>query len=125
MKNFMLNPDRPLSFAERERQCEALFNSRGPFYHLCTPGDDTLTLFETDYDFCFAMNLIALVSYLTPDFNIITFEIMGSHLHYHPHRQFILSAEFHRLRQQERLSGTPGLYALFLPLGRKPVLFQS
>lgn len=81
MKNFMLNPDRPLSFAERERQCEALFNSRGPFYHLCTPGDDTLTLFETDYDFCFAMNLIALVSYLTPDFNIITFEIMGSHLH--------------------------------------------
>lgn len=72
---------RPLSFGERERQCEELFLSRGPFYHLCTPGDDTLILFESEEDFRFAMNLIALVAYQTPDFNIITFEVMGSHLH--------------------------------------------
>ena len=81
MKNLMHFPDRPLSFAERERQCEALFLSRGPFFHLCTPGDGTLTLFETEEDFRFAMNLIALVTHLTPDFNIITFEVMDSHLH--------------------------------------------
>lgn len=81
MKDLSLHPDRPLSFAERERQCEALFNSRGPFYHLCTPGEGTLTLFETDEDFRFAMNLVALVTHLTPDFNILTFEIMDSHLH--------------------------------------------
>jgi len=81
MKNLSILPNRPLSFAERERQCEALFNSRGPFYHLCTPGEGTLTLFETEEDFRFAMNLVALVTHLTPDFNILTFEVMESHLH--------------------------------------------
>lgn len=72
---------RPLSFAERERQCEELFFSRGPYFHLCTPGDETLTLFEDGQDFRFAMNLTALVSWLTPGVHIITFEIMGSHVH--------------------------------------------
>lgn len=81
MKEMTQTPFRPLSFGERERQCEELFHSRGPFYHLCTPGDDTLILFETDEDFRFAMNLVALVTHLTPDVNIITFEVMESHLH--------------------------------------------
>ena len=81
MKNLLFNPNRPLSFAERERQCESLFRSRGPFLHLCTPGEGTLTLFETEEDFRFAMNLIALVTHLSADFNIITFEVMDSHLH--------------------------------------------
>ena len=81
MNNMNPTPARPLSFAERERQCEELFLNRGPFFHLCTPGDETLTLFEEEYDFRFAMNLTALVSWLTPGVRIITFEIMGSHLH--------------------------------------------
>lgn len=81
MKDYMHNPSRPGSFAELERQCEEVFLLRGPFYHLCTPGEDTLILFETDEDFRFAMNLVALVTHLSPDVNIITFEVMDSHLH--------------------------------------------
>ena len=81
MNNMNPTPARPLSFAERERQCEELFLNRGPFFHLCTPGDETLTLFEDKNDFRFAMNLTALVSWLTPGVRIITFELMGSHLH--------------------------------------------
>ena len=81
MKDFILTPSRPLSFGERERQCEELFLTRGPFYQLCTPGDDTLTLFSCENDFRFAMNLIALETHLSPYVNVITFEVMGSHLH--------------------------------------------
>jgi len=79
MNDVKLN--RPLSFGERERQCEELFLSRGPFFHLCTPGEDTLILFESEEDFRFSMNLIALVAHLTPGVRIITFEVMGSHIH--------------------------------------------
>ena len=56
-------PDRPLSFSERERQCEELFNSRGPFYHLCTPGISQQVLFDTNEDFRFAINLMASTLY--------------------------------------------------------------
>ena len=79
MKNCF--PNRPLSFGEREQQCEDLFRSRGPFYHLCTPGDSTLVLFENDVDYRFAMNLIASSTHSTPGVNIITHEIMRTHLH--------------------------------------------
>ena len=81
MSNLIQPFPRPLSFGERERQCEETFLSRGPFYHLCTPGDSQLVLFEDDDDFRFAMNLIAASSYWEPDFNVITFEIMRTHLH--------------------------------------------
>ena len=81
MQDIINHPSKLFSFAELERQCEDLFFARGPFYHLCTPGEDTLILFETDEDYRFAMNLIALVTYLCPGVNIITFEVMGSHLH--------------------------------------------
>ena len=81
MENMTLPPSRPLTFREQERQCASLFLTRGPFYHLCTPGESTLTLFETDDDFRFAMNLTAWCSHLIPDVNILTFEIMRTHLH--------------------------------------------
>ncbi len=81
MKYTNQNPSRPLSFGEQERRCEELFLSRGPFYHLCTPGDSQLVLFDTDGDFRYAMNLMASSAYQEPDFNVITFEIMRTHLH--------------------------------------------
>lgn len=78
----MIQPlPRPLTYAERERQCEELFRSRGPFYHLCTPGDSQLVLFETEDDFRFGMNLMASSLYLAPGVNILTFEEMSTHLH--------------------------------------------
>ena len=79
MKNMI--SDRPLSFGEREYQCEEVFRSRGPFYHLCTPGESTFVLFEDEGDYRFAMNLIASSVFLAPDVNIITYEIMRTHLH--------------------------------------------
>ena len=81
MENLLTSPPKPLSFGERERQCEELFMERGPFFHLCTPGDATLTLFENAEDFRYGMNLVALCTHLKPTVNIITFELMGSHLH--------------------------------------------
>lgn len=81
MKNLHPNPDRPLSFAEQEQQCKELFLSRGPFYHLCTPGEGNYTLFEDEIDLCFMMNLVALCREQNPGMNILTFEVMRSHLH--------------------------------------------
>lgn len=81
MNNIPQPPVRPLSFGEREQQCKDLFFSRGLFYHLCTPGDSQLVLFETDDDFRFAMNLMASSTYSEPDVNVITFEAMRTHLH--------------------------------------------
>ena len=81
MENMNQNLSRPLSFGEREQQCKDLFFSRGPYYHLCTPGDCQLVLFETDDDFRFAMNLMASSTYSEPDVNVITFEAMRTHLH--------------------------------------------
>lgn len=81
MKDFTTKPSRLLSFQEQERQCERLFCSHGPFFHLCTPGDAVAQLFEEETDFRFAMNLVALCSHLVPDIRIITFEVMRNHLH--------------------------------------------
>ncbi len=81
MKNMTQIPLKPLSFGQKESQCETLFLTRGPFYHLCTPGDESMTLFENEDDFRFAMNLFALTTHLSTGVNIITFEVMGSHIH--------------------------------------------
>ena len=81
MKNFNL-VNRPLSFAEQERLCEDLFLSRGPFYHLCTPGEENHTLFEDECDLAFMMNVIALCCEQSPGVNVLTFEVMRSHLHF-------------------------------------------
>lgn len=81
MNDLKRTPPRYLSFGQQEKRCEELFISRGPFFHLCTPGKESLILFETEDDYRFTMNLVALVTHLTPDINVITFEIMGSHLH--------------------------------------------
>ena len=81
MKDFATKQPRLLSFQEQERQCERIFLSRGPYFHLCTPGDAIAQLFEEETDFRFAMNLVALCTHLVPDINVITFEIMRNHLH--------------------------------------------
>lgn len=81
MNDLKRTPPRYLSFGQQEKRCEELFLSHGPFFHLCTPGEETLILFETEDDYRFVMNLVALVTHLTPDINVITFEVMDSHLH--------------------------------------------
>ena len=72
---------RALSFHEAESRCEFVFRENGPYFHLCTPGEQTEILFEDEEDFRFAMNLAAFCTWQLPEVTILTFEIMGNHLH--------------------------------------------
>ncbi len=81
MKDFTARQPRLLSYQEQEYQCERLFSSREPFFHLCTPGDAAAQLFENEADFRFAMNLVAFCTHLIPDMIVITFEVMRNHIH--------------------------------------------
>lgn len=72
---------RAVSFYEAERQCELVYLENGPFYHLCTSGEQTENLFDDEDDFRFAMNLMAFCVWQTEGVIILTFEIMKNHLH--------------------------------------------
>ena len=72
---------RALSYHEAERQCEFVFRDNGPYYHLCTPGEDMEILFEDEADFRFAMNLVAFCTWQISGVIVLTFEIMKNHLH--------------------------------------------
>ncbi len=81
MNNLNVKTSRMLSFREREQQCECRFSAGRPYYHLCTPGDAVSMLFEGDDDFRFAMNLVALCSFLVPELKVLTFVLMRNHIH--------------------------------------------
>ena len=63
--------------------CEVEFNSRGPFWHVCTPGDLSGILFRDEEDYVFGMNAVALsaAEYLGK-VDIYTFQIMSNHFHF-------------------------------------------
>ena len=69
------------NFRESESLCENAFASNGPYWHLYTQGQDTPLIFKTEDDFKFAMNVICQAALEFKDIVIITFEIMGNHLH--------------------------------------------
>lgn len=76
--------DRPLSFGEKERQCERHFhdivNRYGQLWHISTPGNLTETLFVEDEDFQFAVSNSA-ISAAESGLAIFTDQIMGNHIH--------------------------------------------
>ena len=69
------------NFRESESLCESTFASNGPYWHLYTQGQNTPLIFKTEDDFEFAMNVICQSAYEFKEVGIITFEIMGNHLH--------------------------------------------
>lgn len=69
------------TFYDAECQCELVFQNNGPYYHLCTPGEQMEILFEDEADFRFAMNLVAFCTWQTKGVIVLTFEIMKNHLH--------------------------------------------
>jgi len=69
------------TFADKERYCAATFDNGGPYWHVCTPGHFTEILFETDDDYRFIMNTVAIAVALS-QVKIITFEIMSNHVHF-------------------------------------------
>ena len=75
------------TFTERERYCNATFQSGGPYWHAYTSGKETPLAFACGEDFTFVMNLVAQAAALFPNVTIIAFEVMGNHFH------FVVSAE--------------------------------
>ncbi len=75
------------TFIEKEKSCEAIFQSGGPYWHAYTSGKDTPLLFARDEELVFVMNVVAHGAALSPDVRIIAFEVMNNHFH------FVVSAE--------------------------------
>ena len=68
------------SFAEKEAICEAVYRDLGPCYHIYTAeGFDTV--FVTEEDFKAGMTILAICAMAFPDIRILTFQLMGNHLH--------------------------------------------
>lgn len=70
-----------LTFAEKERECERLFEKSGPFWHLYTDGRVMEDFLCTEEDFKIAMTALAVAAVLFKKARIITFELMSNHIH--------------------------------------------
>ena len=69
------------TFAEKELQCEQVFNEYSPFWHLYTDGTKMENVFCRDEEKKLVMTAIAVEEKLSEDILLITFEIMENHLH--------------------------------------------
>ena len=69
------------TFAERERECERLFQQSGPFWHLYTDGKKMTDFLCTEEEFNSAMIALAVVTVVFTKVRIITFELMSNHIH--------------------------------------------
>ncbi|MBR1538621.1 MAG: hypothetical protein IJ636_03850 [Bacteroidales bacterium] len=54
----------------------------GGVWHLCTPGEKQALIFNDRKDFVYAMTLVAMCAYDCSGIRIITFELMGNHVHF-------------------------------------------
>ncbi len=69
------------SFSEKERICEGIFISHGPYWHIYTDGTKMQNIFCNADDFKIGMWCLAAALHLCPFVRAITFELMGNHLH--------------------------------------------
>ena len=69
------------TFIEKERECEKIFEQSGPFLHLYTDGGQMEDFLISEDDFKAAMIALAITAILCPSVLIITFELMGNHIH--------------------------------------------
>ena len=79
--NTAMNAKPALSFIEKEKLCEHLFSCNGPYWHLCTDGNDSHMIFSNSDDMKVGMNLMGICARIYPDVSILTFELMNNHLH--------------------------------------------
>ena len=70
-----------LSFSEKERVCENIFISHGPYWHIYTDGTKMQNIFCCEDDFKTAMWILAASMHMFKGVWVITFELMGNHLH--------------------------------------------
>ena len=70
-----------LSFSEKERVCESIFINNGPYWHLYTDGTKMQNIFCNDEEFIIGMWCLATALHLCKSIRVITFELMGNHIH--------------------------------------------
>ena len=70
-----------LSFSEKERICEMVFVANGPYWHTYTDGTKMQNLFCCEDDFKIGMWCLATALHLCKNVQLITFELMGNHVH--------------------------------------------
>lgn len=70
-----------LSFSEKERICESIFIANGPYWHLYTDGTKMQNIFCNEKDFIIGMWCLAAARHLCKSVRVITFELMGNHVH--------------------------------------------
>lgn len=75
-----LKKPKSLTFNDKERLCEKVFENYSPIYHLYTQENHPI-IFTKDDDFKVGMNIMALSAFKCPDVKILTFELMSNHIH--------------------------------------------
>lgn len=70
-----------LSYSEKERICEEAFIKNGPYWHIYTDGTKMQNIFCSKEDFDTGAWLLAAACCLCPEVRLITFELMGNHVH--------------------------------------------
>ena len=70
-----------LSFSEKERICESIFIANGPYWHIYTDGRKMQNIFCCEEDFKIGMWCLAAAIHLCEGVQLITFELMGNHVH--------------------------------------------
>lgn len=69
------------TFAEKERACEIAFEECGPFWHVYTDGTGMGDIFCSEEDLKLGMTLLAVCATVSPEVDLITFELMSNHVH--------------------------------------------
>ena len=70
-----------LSFSEKERICENVFDSNGPYWHIYTDGTMMQNIFCSEEDFTVGMWCLASALHLCKSVRALTFELMTNHVH--------------------------------------------
>lgn len=70
-----------LNFTEKEKICERIFISNGPYWHVYTDGTIMQNVFCCEEDFKTGMWCLAVAVHLCEGVQLLTFELMGNHAH--------------------------------------------
>ena len=70
-----------MTFNERERECQRVFDENGPFWHLYTDGTVMQNIFCSDEEMKKGMMALAVAAVLFGKVKLITFELMSNHVH--------------------------------------------
>lgn len=67
------------SFARKEDRLEYLFKTKGPFWHLCTPGTNQEIIFHSEEDYNYGITTAAMS--LASPVRILATAVMSNHIH--------------------------------------------